>query len=145
MEPLHAPEAVQEVALVTVQESVVLPPEATWVGLAERSTVGFDVTVTVAETDDVPPVPVQERVYILDAARAPVDSVPPVALFPPVQPPDAVQEVAFVMVQESVDEPPEATDEGLAEREICGGGEPAIVTVAVALPDPPAGLVQVSV
>ncbi len=59
--PDQPPEAVQEVALVELQVSVEVPPEATLVGLAVSVTVGADaVTVTVADCGaPVPPDPVQ--------------------------------------------------------------------------------------
>ncbi len=62
--PDQAPEAVHEVALVELQVSVEVPPEATLVGLAVSVTVGACViTVTVAECRAlVPAGPVQVRV-----------------------------------------------------------------------------------
>jgi len=61
--PDHAPEAVQEVALVADQVSVELLPLATVLGLATRLMVGTGcVTVTVADCAALPPVPVQVRV-----------------------------------------------------------------------------------
>lgn len=59
--PLHAPLAVQEVALVLLQVSVEVAPVTTLPGLAESVTVGSGsaLTVTVADCAAVPPVPVQ--------------------------------------------------------------------------------------
>jgi hypothetical protein len=63
--PLQPPLAVQDVELVDDQVSWVLPPDATLVGLADSVTVGVDggggvaLTVTVAEREIEPPVPVQ--------------------------------------------------------------------------------------
>ena len=59
--PDHAPEAVQEVALVETQDSVELAPLATVLGLAVRVTVavGFALTVTVVDWLALPPVPLQ--------------------------------------------------------------------------------------
>ncbi len=59
--PDQPPEAVHEVALVELQVSVEVPPEATLVGLALSATVGADaVTATVADCGAlVPPDPVQ--------------------------------------------------------------------------------------
>jgi hypothetical protein len=64
LEPDHAPEAAQEVALVVDQVSVVVPPLVTVLGLAESFTVavGRAVTVTVAVWTAVPPDPVQLKV-----------------------------------------------------------------------------------
>ena len=62
MAPDHAPEAVQEVALVADQVSVELLPLATVLGLAEKLTVGAGVvTETVADWVALPPPPIQLR------------------------------------------------------------------------------------
>ena len=61
--PLHAPEAVQEVAWVEDQVRVELPPLEMVLGLALRLTVGAGVvTVTVADWPALPPAPVQVNV-----------------------------------------------------------------------------------
>jgi hypothetical protein len=73
---------------------------------------------------------------------APEGSLPAVALAPD-QPPKAVQEVAFVEDQVSVDDPPLVTDVGFAASDAVGkgggGGVPCTVTVAdaLALPSEP--------
>ncbi len=139
--PLQPPEAVQLVALVELQVSVELPPLATLVGLAVSVTVGAGTIVTVALALPLPPVPVQVNVYVVVAASAPVDCEPLVALAP-LQPPEAVQLVALVELQVSVEEPPFAMLDGLAVRVTVGVG--TTVTVALALPLPPVP-VQVSV
>ena len=60
MLPDHAPEAVQEVALVEDQLNVDAPPLATVLGLAVRVSVGAGgVTETVTVCVALPPVPVQ--------------------------------------------------------------------------------------
>ena len=61
--PDHAPEAVQEVALVEDQAKVALPPLVTVLGLAPMVTVavGFGLTVTVVDWAAVPPAPVQDK------------------------------------------------------------------------------------
>ena len=65
--PDHAPEAVQELALVDDQVSVEDAPLATEAGFAESVTVGtgggggVPDTVTVADALELPPVPVQVR------------------------------------------------------------------------------------
>ena len=65
--------------------------------------------------------------------------------FVPVQPPEAVQAVAFVLVQLSVDEPPLVTVVGVAVNDTEGGvGPAATVTVTDCAAEPPAP-VQVSV
>jgi hypothetical protein len=68
------------------------------------------------------------------AVNAPVLCVPDVVLVP-VQPPDAVQLVAFVELQVNVDEPPDAMLLGDAVSVTVGAC--AIVTVAVCDAEPP--------
>ena len=71
--PDHAPDAVQAVALVDDQVSVVALPLATVLGLAAREMVGAGwVTETVADWLAVPPGPVQERVKVELDFSAPV-------------------------------------------------------------------------
>jgi len=135
--PSQLPEAVQAVALfVELQASVEAAPAATIRGLALSVTVGAGVTVTVAVAAAlVPPSPVQVSENDVVAVSAPVVWVPRV-LREPVQPPAAVQAVAFVEVQVSVDAAPLATVVGFAARVTVGAGVPALpeatVTVAVA-------------
>jgi hypothetical protein len=66
---------------------------------------------------------------VVAAVSAPVDFVPLVASIP-VQPPEAVQEVALVEFQVSVEAPPEATAVGLALSVAVGGTSTVMVTVA---------------
>ena len=54
----------------------------------------------------------------------------PLAAFVPLQPPEAVQDVALVEVQVSVDDPPLAMVGGLAVRVAVGTGLVVTVTVA---------------
>ena len=54
----------------------------------------------------------------------------PLAAFVPLQPPEAVQDVALVEVQVSVDDPPLAMVVGLATRVAVGTGLVVTVTVA---------------
>ena len=71
--PVQPPEAVQEVALVETQVRVEPAPLATLVGLALSVTLGgVAETVTVADCDAEPPVPVQVRVNFVVAVRAEV-------------------------------------------------------------------------
>ena len=69
-------------------------------------------------------------------------SVPLVASAP-LQPPLAVQELALVLDQVSIEEPPEAIEVGLAERVAVGAGSTVTVALAGALVPPVP--VQVSV
>jgi hypothetical protein len=93
-------------------------------------------TVTVALLLVVPPEPVQLNVNTAVALSAPVDCDPLIA-WEPLQAPDAVQAVALVEVQVSVDVPPWATLAGLAVSETLGGAADT-VTVAVCDAEPPA-------
>jgi hypothetical protein len=72
---------------------------------------------------------------------APVLALPLVFSFPD-QPPDAVQLLALLEDQLSVDDPPGFTVVGLALRPTVGGGETLTVTDWLALPPAP---LQVSV
>ena len=62
-------------------------------------------------------------------------SVPLVASAP-LQPPLAVQELALVLDQVSIEEPPEAIVVGLAERVAVGAGRTVTVALADALVEP---------
>ncbi len=139
--PDQAPEAAHEVALVEDHSSVAPPPLVTVLGLALKLTVGGgEVTVTVADCAALPPAPVQLRVYVVLALSAPVDCEPLVGSLPD-QPPEALQEVAWVVDQASVEPLPLATVLGLAARLIVGAGVGAVTdTVAACVALPPAPL-----
>jgi hypothetical protein len=120
--PDQPPEAVQEVAFVEDQVNVELPPPATVLGLALSATVGCGAdTETVADCAADPPAPVQVNVYIVVAVRVDVACEPLIAWLP-LQPPEAVQEVAFVDDQDKVELKPLATVLGLALRVTVGAG-----------------------
>jgi hypothetical protein len=71
------------------------------------------------------------------AMSRPVDSSPEVSLSPD-QPPEAVQVVAFVEDQVSIENPPLVTDVGFAASDTVGaGGNTVTATVALALPPEP--------
>jgi hypothetical protein len=79
------------------------------------------------------------------AVSAPVETLPLVALVP-LQPPDAVHEVALVVLQVSVEVPPLAILARLALKVTVGdGGGGVTVTVAVATAVVPLAPEQVSV
>ena len=64
--------------------------------------------------------------------------LPPEVALSPNQAPEAVQELAFVEDQVSVEDPPLATDAGLAASDTVGaGGNTVTVAVALALPPEP--------
>jgi hypothetical protein len=97
--PVHPPLAVQEVASVVDQFNTVDVPWVTEVGNAVRVRVGVGVVIVVTVTlcEAVPFAPVQVRVYVV-VVSGETDCVPAVA-FAPVQPPLAVHEVLFVLLQ----------------------------------------------
>jgi hypothetical protein len=69
------------------------------------------------------------------AVSGPVDRLPESAVVLPDQTPEGVQESAFVEDQVGVEDPPLATDAGLAASDTVGaGGNTVTVTVALALP-----------
>ena len=63
--------------------------------------------------------------------------LPESAVVLPNQPPEGVQDVAFVEDQVSVEDPPLATDGGLAASDTVGAGGNNTVTVADVLALPP--------
>jgi len=79
----------------------------------------------------VPPVPVQLSVKVVAVVSAPVLSVPAVVLLP-LQPPEAVHDVAFVEVHVNVLLPPLATVVGADDNVTVGAGV-ALVTETEAL------------
>jgi hypothetical protein len=121
---------VQAVALVELQVRVDALPLLTLAGPALKDTVGAggDETVTVADCEAEPPVPVQVRVNFVVAVSAGVVCEPAVGSEPP-QPPEAVQAVALVEDQVSADVAPLLIVAGLAVRVTAGAG---VVTVTVA-------------
>jgi hypothetical protein len=118
------------VALVEVHVRVDALPLLTLEGLALNDTTGAGdaETVTVADCDAEPPTPVQVRVNFVVAVRAAVVCEPAVGSAP-LQPPEAVQAVALVEDQVSVDVAPLLTVAGFAVRVTAGAG---VVTDTVA-------------
>jgi hypothetical protein len=141
--PDQPPEAVQLVAFVVVQLSTELSPLSTLVGFAVREIVGIGRIVTVTVLAVLPPAPVQVRRKLREAVRLPVLCEPLSGLLP-LQPCEAVQLVALLEDQVSVEAVPEATAVGLAVSVTVGAGEADTETVALAAPLPPVP-VQVSV
>jgi hypothetical protein len=145
--PVQSPLAEQPVALLELQLRVEVPPCTIEAGFALRASVGggvAGVTLTVTVCDAVPPAPVQLSANNVVLVRLLRTSLP-VGFFAPLQPPLAVQLVAFVDDQLTVDEPPLVTDRGDAVSDTVGGGAglTVIVTDCAAVAPPPA--VQVSV
>jgi hypothetical protein len=139
--PDQPPEALHELAFALVHDSCVLAPFAIAVGFSARLTVGAGTTVTVFESLLEPPTPVQVSVNVVFVASALLVSLPLVPLESD-QPPDALQELAFVLVQESFVVAPLAIVAGFKVRLTVGG--PTTATDFASLPVPP-GPVQVSV
>ena len=83
----------------------------------------------------VPPAPVQVNEYELGIVSAPVLCVPLVALLP-LQPPEAVHEVALVELHVSVEAPPLAIEVGFAVNVTVGAGTTVTVAVATLLVPP---------
>ena len=137
--PVHAPVAVQLVALVDDQVSVLAFPDTTVVGLAARVTVGGGlVTVTVVDCVAVPPEPVQLNVNVLVVVRAPVGTFVPEVDLVPDHAPLAVQLVAFVDDQVRALAFPETTVEGFAVSVTVGAGGTTVTVVDwVAVPPAP--------
>lgn len=109
-------------ACVADQVSVELPPDVIALGPALKDTVGAGLeTVTVAVCAPVPPGPVQVSVKAWSLVRLPVDAEPLVASVP-LQPPEAVQEVASVEDQVSIALAPLVTVLGFALRVTVGTG-----------------------
>ena len=86
--------------------------------------------MTVADALAVPPNPVQARLNMLGLVSATEDSLPEVALAPDHWP-EAVQKVALVDDQVSVDDPPLVTDVGFAVMDTLGTGDGGPVPDAV--------------
>jgi hypothetical protein len=136
--PLQPPEAVHEVALVELHVNVAAPPAATTVGAAVNVTVGMGIIVTVLTRGTVvPPGPVQTSENDVGAVNGPVLTLP-LAVRIPLQPPEAVHEVALVELHVSIDALPEATAVGAADRLAVGMGSNVTVATAggVAPPGP---------
>lgn len=133
--PDHPPEAVQAVVFVEDHVSVALPPLATLVGVAVKTSVGAVRILMVTLFVILPPPPVQVSEKALAIVSAPLDSLPDVA-FMPDQAPDALQAVALVADQLRVAASPAATLVGAAVRLSVGAGR--ILTVAFFVTLPPA-------
>jgi hypothetical protein len=122
--------------------SIVLVPLATELGAALIRTLGRgELTDTMADCVAFPPGPVHVNEYVESAATAPVDCEP-LSPLEPLQPPDALQEVALLLDQVSEEGAPESTVLGVAAS-VTTGAKLETVTVADCVADPLAP-VQVS-
>ncbi len=131
----------QAVALVEDQVRVELLPWETLAGLAVIATLGGGAdTVTVADWAAEPPAPVQVSVNFVVAVRAGVLWAPAVPSAP-LQPPEPVQEVAFVEDQVNVEVAPLFTVVGLVPKVTTGAG--AVTDTVADCPALPPAPVQV--
>ena len=107
-------------------------------GFAVMLAVGATFTVTVAVAVTVPPVPVAVAVYVVVPVGF-TDCVPPEAarVYELLSVPVTVTAVAFAALTVSVEDPPEAIEDGLAEMLTVGADAMVTVAVAVALPPVP--------
>jgi hypothetical protein len=136
-EPLQPPDAVQEVALLEVHVRIDDAPAATAAGDAVNVTVGWGRMFTTATTGAVtPPGPRHVSAYTVVAVNGPVLWLPLVASVP-LQPREAVHEVALTELQVMTAAPPETIDVGAAESTAVGGGINITVAVDGAEAPPP--------
>ena len=105
---------------------------------------GGAATVTVADPVPVPPAPVQASTNVVDCVSAGVTKVPDVFRLPD-HPLDAVQLVALVEAQVSVEVPPLPTCVGFAEMLTVGTGGVALTATVAVCPVEPPGPLQVNV
>lgn len=144
LEPDHPPAALQLVALADDHVSVTLSPASIVEALALKLTVGSGSGIGAAtsiDTDEaaVPPCPEQVNVNVVSAFKGPTTWLPDVA-WVPLQPPDAVQLVAFVDDHVSVALSPESTALALDVRLTLGesiGSVPLTDTSTEATVTPP--------
>jgi hypothetical protein len=81
--------------------------------LGDSVTAPLEIVTVAVATLLVPPAPLQVKEYDVVAERAPVPWLPLVPSAP-LQPPEAVHDVALIELHVSVETPPEATTEGFA-------------------------------
>jgi len=131
--PLQPPDAAHELALVLLQDSCVVAPLATLDGFAVRLAVGAGMTVTDLLSFAEPPVPWQVSVNVVGAVIGAEDAEP-LTFFAPLQPPDAAQELALVLLQDSCVVEPLATLDGFAFRLTVGAGTTVTDLLSLAVP-----------
>ena len=148
--PFQAPEAVQLAASLEDHCSVALAPLAIVLGAALRITVGAGaveppLTVTVADWLAAPPGPEQVSVYVNESLKVPVEADPLVARSP-LQPSEAVQAAASVLLQLIVALCPLETVLGLTVKDTLGTAAATVtVTDWLAVPLGPSQLRSKSV
>ena len=141
--PDQSPDAVQAEAFWVDQVSIEAAPATTVPGEALKVTKGGKAeTVTVADCAAEPPSPVHASSYSVLLLSAPVDQVPLVAMGP-LQPPEAVQAVAFCELHVKVAMPPLDTAAGEAVNVTVGAG--VVTTTSADCEEDPPTPAQVSV
>jgi len=129
-EPLQPPEPVHPVAFVELHVSVLVPPVPTEIGAAVKLAVGTILTETLAPWL-IPPAPLHTSEKLVASVSDPVLLLPLLASIP-LQPPEALQEVASVEAQVSVVSSPLLTTVFATLSETLGDG-----TLLPAPPPPP--------
>lgn len=141
--PVHAPEAAHDVAPIEDQVSVELAPVLSELGAALMLMVGAgETTVTVVDCVALPPVPVQLIVKLVVPVSAAV-VCEPLAGKLPLQPPAALQPVAFVDDQLRTVAAPGSTVFAFADRLTDGAG--AVTTTSACSTAEPPGPAHTSV
>ena len=141
--PDHAPEAMQEVAPEADHDSMAASPTLTVLGVTASLITGAELTtVTVVDCEELPPLPVHVSPNSVVFCSGP-EGCDPLVATRPLQPPEAVQRLAFCAVQLRVADSPLTALEGEAVRVTVGAPG---VTDTCAEPDPePPGPLQVRV
>lgn len=141
--PVHPPEAVHDVALLELQESVAAPPGAMTEELNVNVAVGMIFTTALAT--ELPPVPLQLSEYEVAVAKAPVLRLP-LRSTEPLQAPLAVQDVVLLEVHVNVERPPAATTGGDAFSVTVGTGRMVtVVAMGAVMPPGPAQMSEYAV
>jgi hypothetical protein len=135
-DPVHPPEAEQDVAFWAAQVSVAAAPRVMVLGFALKVTIGAAWrTLAVADCEAEPPAPVQVSTNVALAVSGPVETEPLTALAP-LHAPEAEQEVALFADQVSVALLPVFTVLGLTLN-LTTGGSAVTLTVVDCVTKPP--------
>jgi hypothetical protein len=131
--PLQPPDALQEVALVLDQASMVEVPDFTLLGVAVSVTIGaLPATVTVSDFEADPPAPVQVTTYTVVLVRTGVCQTEWVGTSPCQLPTVATQAVALADVQVRVDLPPLLMVVGVPVNVSVGAAAASAVLISLA-------------
>jgi len=127
--PLHAPLALQLVALEALHESVADFPVPTLGALVLKVSDGGSTTLTVTDLVMLPPLPLHESEKLVVAPGA--TFVEPLRDFCPDHAPDATQLVVFDELHDSVVDWPNRRDEELIENARVGDGTGAAIALTL--------------